>query len=251
MRRRRHTNRSRQRPAVDRQGQRPRSGGRARLIRKATACATTIRHGHDANAGRVASTRTCRGLSELGHLQAQALAKRLTGEQPELRIAAVYATTVPRAVQTAEWIASALGLPVRAELPGPNYGTAEGHPLTEVLARRRVPPALEPDTPLAEGGEPWTALTARVSRELDMITARHPREAVVVVCHRQNIVAATQRFLGAPATVERASIQVNPASMTDWELRPITGVGHTGEQPMRWILLRCNDDRHLTALDSW
>ncbi|NKY53933.1 histidine phosphatase family protein [Nocardia vermiculata] len=213
-----------------------------------------IRHAEAANKGLVAGTHTCQGLSDLGHRQAQALAARLRAEQPSLGITAVYTTAVPRARQTAEYIAAAVGLVVRAELPGPNYGQAEGKLLTDILAQRDTPPALEPDAPLAPGAEPWTALTARVARELDMITTRHVGEVAVVVCHRQNIVAATQHLLGAPATVARASIELGPASITDWEQRPIIGAQQSTDQPPRWILRRCNDDRHLdesTDIQSW
>ncbi len=58
-----------------------------------------IRHGAAANHGLVAGTRTCRGLSPLGHIQARALAQRLTTEQRNLRITTIYTTTVPRARQ--------------------------------------------------------------------------------------------------------------------------------------------------------
>nr|WP_280422519.1 histidine phosphatase family protein [Nocardia carnea] len=151
---------------------------------------------------------------------------------------------------TGEYLAHALGLPVHAELPGPNYGTAEGRYLTEVLAHRRVHPALEPETPLAEGAEPWAVLSSRVSSELAMITGQHPGETVTVVCHRQNIVAATQRFLGAPPTVEHASIEIGPTSITDWQQRPIRNTTTGSTNRYRWVLLRCNDNSHLNDIDE-
>ncbi|WP_280507887.1 histidine phosphatase family protein [Nocardia flavorosea] len=208
-----------------------------------------IRHGAAANRGLIASTRTCRGLSPLGHNQARALAQRVATEQRNLRATIVYTTTVPRARQTGEHLARALGVPLRAELPGPNYGTAEGRYLAEVLARREVSPALEPDTPLAEGAEPWTVLSSRVSHELAIITDRHPDETVAVVCHRQNIVAATQSLLGAPPTVEHASIELGPTSITDWQQRPVRGARTSSTSRYRWVLLRCNDLNHLNDVD--
>lgn len=209
-----------------------------------------IRHGAAANHGLIASTRTCRGLSPLGHNQARALAQRLATEQRNLRATIVYTTTVPRARQTGEHLAHALGVPLRAELPGPNYGTAEGRYLAEVLARRDVPPALEPETPLAEGAEPWTRLSSRVSHELAIITDRHPGETVAVVCHRQNIVAATQSFLGAPPTVEHVSIELGPTSITDWQQRLVRGTRTSSTSRYRWVLLRCNDLNHLNEVDG-
>jgi probable phosphoglycerate mutase len=124
-------------------------------------------------------------LSDQGLAQAKRLAARLRG-QP---VAAVYASDLARARQTAEPIAQALGLPLQVD-PGLReraYGRFEGmtwddiaRELPEAFARWR---AREPDFEIPGGGETLVALTRRVAAVLDGAVQRHRGERVVMVTH--------------------------------------------------------------------
>src|SRR3954469_17682935 len=76
-----------------------------------------IRHGESVSTveRRIGGIRTCGGLSPLGFKQAEALAARLT-RTGEIKAEVLLASTMLRALQTAEIIAPALGeLPVLSE----------------------------------------------------------------------------------------------------------------------------------------
>lgn len=124
-------------------------------------------------------------LDDEGLRQAQLLGQSMTGAA----LAAVYASDLTRARQTAEPLASAIGLPVVAE-PGlreRHYGAFEGRTWDELqrehaadFARWR---AREPDFPLPGGGETLLALHDRVEATMRALAARHPGASVVAVTH--------------------------------------------------------------------
>ncbi|HWS75234.1 MAG TPA: histidine phosphatase family protein [Quisquiliibacterium sp.] len=124
-------------------------------------------------------------LDDEGHRQARLAARRLAREP----VAAVYASDLGRAVQTAMPIAEALGLPLQSE-PGlreRHYGAFEGldhdalqrdHADAYVRWRER-----EPDFALPGGGETLRTFHARVDAALRRIVLRHPGKRVVAVTH--------------------------------------------------------------------
>jgi probable phosphoglycerate mutase len=124
-------------------------------------------------------------LDDEGLRQAQLLGQSMAGAA----LAAVYASDLTRARQTAEPLASALGLPVVAE-PGlreRHYGDFEGCTWDELqrehaadFARWR---AREPDFSLPGGGETLLALHDRVEATMRALAARHPGASVVAVTH--------------------------------------------------------------------
>ena len=124
-------------------------------------------------------------LDDEGLRQAQLLGQSMAGAA----LAAVYASDLTRARQTAEPLASALGLPVVAE-PGlreRHYGAFEGCTWDELqrehaadFARWR---AREPDFSLPGGGETLLALHDRVEATMRALAARHPGASVVAVTH--------------------------------------------------------------------
>lgn len=124
-------------------------------------------------------------LDEEGHRQARRVAAALAAS----RTAAVYASDLSRAWETARPVADALGLPLRAE-PGlreRHYGAFEGRSIDELerdwaqdFARWR---AREPDFPLPGGGESLRALQARVEAALIALARRHAGERVIAVTH--------------------------------------------------------------------
>lgn len=124
-------------------------------------------------------------LDDEGLRQAQLLGQSMAGAA----LAAVYASDLTRARQTAEPLASAIGLPVVAE-PGlreRHYGAFEGRTWDELqrehaadFARWR---AREPDFSLPGGGETLLALHDRVEATMRALAARHPGSSVVAVTH--------------------------------------------------------------------
>ena len=112
-------------------------------------------------------------LNARGREQAATLAELLAGE----RIAAIYASDLSRARDTADIVGARLGLPVVSDpdLREIDVGPIEG--LTAEEANR------------VDGwqGEPKEAHTARTLAAIDRIASRHPDERVVVVTHGGSI----------------------------------------------------------------
>ena len=145
-----------------------------------------VRHGVTAwNRVRRFQGHTDIGLDEEGHDQARRAGLRLR----ELPVAAVYASDLARAMQTAQPIAAAHGLTVHPEpeLRERHYGFFEGRTHDELIRdhaelferwRDR-----DPDFELPQGGESLRAFHARVARVLTGIAQAHRGETVVVVTH--------------------------------------------------------------------
>lgn len=124
-------------------------------------------------------------LDDEGLRQAQLLGQSMAGAA----LAAVYASDLTRARQTAEPLASAIGLPVVAE-PGlreRHYGAFEGRTWDELQREHAVDftrwRAREPDFSLPGGGETLLALHDRVEATMRALAARHPGASVVAVTH--------------------------------------------------------------------
>ena len=91
-----------------------------------------VRHGESQVTVRrvVGGPRTCTGLSELGVQQAERLRERLA-ETGEIEATALYSSAYPRARETAEIIASSLGLDVEVE---PAFGEHDPGPECDGLS---------------------------------------------------------------------------------------------------------------------
>jgi broad specificity phosphatase PhoE len=123
-------------------------------------------------------------LSPAGELEAERLAGQLAG----LTLAAVYSSTLRRAVATAEPVARVHGLvPVqREQLAEIDFGELEGLTYEEIECRYPEVWSEWAARPLAvrfPGGEGWDALSTRVRRTLDAIAAQHAGDTVAVVAH--------------------------------------------------------------------
>ena len=203
-----------------------------------------VRHGEaQCNIDRVVGGRKgCTGLTDLGRRQVAALADRLY-ESGELRGAtALYASVLPRAVETAERLRpvvgagpSALG-PVRedCDLCELHPGDCDGMVWEDVVEQFGVPDwDRDPDVPIAPGGESWSGFVVRASDGVRRLVESHPGELVVAAVHAGVIEATMIRFLGvAPEVYRRGWVRIVHASMTEWEWVPAED---------RWILLRFND----------
>ena len=148
-----------------------------------------VRHGQTAwNAG--AGEERFRGrtdlpLDETGLLQAIALGHRLKGEP----IAAIYASPLARARQTAVPLAVALDQPILDEdnLLDIDYGDFQG--LTHAEAAVAYPKLYHlwrtaPSQVRFPGGESLATVQARLLTLLDELAAQHPSETVVLVGHQ-------------------------------------------------------------------
>lgn len=171
----------------------------------------------------------------------RAQAARLAGALADEGLAAVYASDLGRAWQTAQALAGPLGLPLVADagLRERHFGALQGLTYTEIdrdwpeLARRwRVrDPAFAP-----EGGESLVTFHARCVATAARLAAAHPGQAIALVCHGGVLDglyrAATGIALDAPRTWALANAGINRLLAT----------------PQGFALVGWNDAGHLDAL---
>jgi broad specificity phosphatase PhoE len=136
-------------------------------------------------------------LNERGRLQAQGIAARLKG----LELAALYASDMLRAWETAEIIGSALGLGPEPmpDLREIDVGQWEG--LTPEELYRRFPEHMreydrDPARTVRLGGESYAQLQARALRALDTLGQRHSGGTLVAVSHGGAIRALLCHVIG-------------------------------------------------------
>jgi probable phosphoglycerate mutase len=199
----------------------------------------------------VAGHRGCQGLSERGRAQAALLRDRLvrTGELADA--VALYASVMPRAIETAEIIAKGVGdggieLVTDCAFCEHHPGEGDGLPWHEYEARWPAPEEWDPDLRRDPGGETWNEMAARVASGLDAIIERHAGELVVVACHGGVVVQSMFRWLGMrPGTGDRAWINPQNTSLTEWRfaVNPFS----KGTLPLE--LVRFNDWAHLAGSD--
>lgn len=152
-----------------------------------------LRHGESANvlAG-AAGALPLAPLTDRGREQASAAATGLATEP----VAGIYASSALRAQETAEIIATALGLrpTITADLAEASVGTLEGatdattRDLTADVLRSWV---VDGDLdPRVADGEDGHTVVARMTRALDAIADAHPGGTAVVVGHVASLTAA-------------------------------------------------------------
>lgn len=193
------------------------------------------------------------GLTERGRGQARLLAARLRAEG--WRADALYASTLPRALETASYVSAALDLPVipDADLQELRPGEADGLPTEEW--RRRYPRPGEkvyrgdffdpngpgyPDHPFSPGGESWTTFLARASAGLTRIVERHAGQRIVLVSHGGNLRVLFFLAFGLTA-LDGNGTRFEPTN---------TGISHwryDAGPPASWSLVSFNDAAHLQA----
>ena len=189
----------------------------------------------------------CRGLSDLGRRQVELLRKRLERTNELAGTHALYASLLPRAIETAEILSPALGsLKVATDCD-----LCEGHPgeadgLTWDEWRERYADQVVgrgPYVPWAPGGESWADVVVRTGRTLTRIAEEHANQTVVVACHGGIIEASLRAFAHVPLEPQWRG-QIDNASITEWVLREYEdpNPGH------RWTLVRFNDAAHLQEL---
>ena len=153
-------------------------------------------------------------LNQTGRQQAARLAQALKDEP----IAAVYASDLMRAWETAQYLGHTLGLPVMPE-PGlreRGFGDFEGMTFAEIEALlpdqsqrwRKRDPHFAPS-----GGESLVALNQRVVETAGRLAARHPGKLIALVGHGgvMDVLyrAATRLHIQAPRTWTLSNAAIN------------------------------------------
>ena len=134
-------------------------------------------------------------LNEAGREQSRALAERLAGDG----IAAVYASPLQRAKETAEIVAGRLELPVSTVEALREIDVGEWSGLTRTEVEERFPEAFARWLDYAHGwehGETYEALGARVLPALLDLARRHNGERILVVTHGGPIRAVAAQAAG-------------------------------------------------------
>ena len=187
----------------------------------------------------------CTGLSDLGRRQAGALRRRLarTGELAGTDV--LYASTLPRAVETAEAIAEVVGAATvkqDEDLCELHPGEADGITWEEFRERYTYPGSGGSlYRPMAPGAESWATFSARVGAALARLVADHEGETVVVACHG-GVIECSLRALGEVPLAPRFHVAIENTSITEWR-RPVPA-----DADPRWTLVRFNDAAHLHDL---
>ena len=205
-----------------------------------------VRHGEaDCNvAKRFGGPLGCTGLSDLGRRQATALRDRWAASGELAGATALYASALPRAIETGEIIGAAVGGGALEVIS--DCDLCEVHPADDHDGR---PVAELPDRWLAIAGdhygvaggihESWAEFVFRVNRRLLRIAHDHPDETVVVACHG-GVVEASFRGLGGFGVAQRLTAEVDNTAVTTWQsVRRSPG----------WALVRFNDAAHLEGLE--
>jgi 2,3-bisphosphoglycerate-dependent phosphoglycerate mutase len=201
-----------------------------------------VRHGEAVCnvAGVVGGLLGCTGLSPLGVTEAMALRDRLVGSGELAGVAAVYASVLPRALQTAAIVAPGLGglaaVP-DCDLCELHPGEADGPTWAQFIERYPGPNwDVDPDALIAPGGESWTGFVGRVAAVLTRTAQRHGGQLVVIFCHGGVVEASIEALLPVASWRGRLKLRTAHTSLTEWEWGP-----------GGWTLLRYNDAAHLAG----
>ena len=181
------------------------------------------------------------GLSGLGRRQSEALRDRLAADG--VSVDAVVSSTLPRALETAEIVAPALGvaeIEKERELVERRPGEADGMHFTDYLERYGNGIWDDPYMELSPGGESAAAFQHRTVIALSETLIRHSGRRVMVFCHGGVIDVAFREFLDVPRYSGFDLWTLN-TSLTEF-LHISTGTAH------RWRLIRYNDAAHLVGL---
>ena len=199
-----------------------------------------IRHGENeyVKSGKLAGQTPGVHLNEKGQQQARALAEALAG----VRLKAIYASSLERAVETAEPIAQVHGLEVqlRPDLKDNAIGKWQGRSW-KVLRRTRAWKVVQgaPSRFRFPEGESFMETQARVVACLEAIVASHkPRDVLAVVFHADPIKLAVAYYLGMPLD-HFQRLGCDTASITSMYIGPENAA-----------LLRLNQTAHLDGIEQ-
>ena len=182
----------------------------------------------------------CTGLSPLGRRQAEVLGERWTkGHEP--KVDALWASTLPRAIETAELLSPALGglaLHTHPDLVERRPGEADGVGYKEFSSLFEWTGDFHPHLPLAPGGESLAAFSYRTGQALYEVIEQNPGATLMIVCHGGVIDIAMRLFMGLGMNSQFQLWTLN-TSITEFA---------TTDDPGVWRLVRYNDAAHLDGL---
>jgi broad specificity phosphatase PhoE len=179
------------------------------------------------------------GLTARGRQQAELLEQRLRTER--LQADQLYVSTFPRAVETGQYVARALQLPVQSDddLQELRPGEADGMSVDEWRARFGGVERTQPFREFSPGGESRAGFLVRAGAALDRLVARHPEETVVAVCHGGVLEASFYLAFGLGGSGNQVAFTPLNTSITHWRHRR----GSDGRS--EWTLVTFNDAGHL------
>jgi broad specificity phosphatase PhoE len=205
-----------------------------------------VRHGeaHAGFSGVIGGRTGCTGLTPHGRRQAEALRDHLA-ETGRVKADVLLVSVLPRAIETAQIIAPALGLEIArhdCDLCEVHTGAADGLEWEEYdLRYGAFNMEAEPDRVFAPEGESWNSFHERVQGMLQRLAADHPDETVVAVCHAGVIIAAMRGILGIPLLGGSAQLRPTNTGLSEWEHDPVLD---------RWTLHSFNETGHLLRLTA-
>jgi probable phosphoglycerate mutase len=152
---------------------------------------------------------------------------------------------LPRAIETAQIIAPALGLEIArhdCDLCEVHTGAADGLAWEEYDVRYgSFDMEAEPDRVFAPEGDSWNSFHDRVQSFIERLAADHPHETVVAVCHAGVIMAGLRRLLGMPPVGGSTQLRPTNTGLTEVEHDPVLD---------RWTLHSFNETGHLLRLTA-
>jgi probable phosphoglycerate mutase len=166
-----------------------------------------VRHGTTPTTGRVLPGRA-KGLhlSDKGRDEADRAGARLAALGS---VAAIYASPLERARETAKGVAAHLDLPIRLErgLLECDFGEWTGRELKE-LAKLPEWQTVQrhPSGFRFPGGESFLEMQARIAGAIERLVAAHPGEVVVAVSHADPIKMAVSDALGVPLDLMQRTV---------------------------------------------
>jgi len=177
-------------------------------------------------------------LSDEGRWQAERLGERLRRE----RLTAAYASTLSRAIDTADIIAKECGLKTQTldGLREISHGHWEGLTRAEVEQRFAEEYAAweeDPFTFAPAGGESGVAVLARALPVLRQIVTAHTGERILIVSHKATIRLLLSSLLGFDARGYRDRLDQDPACLNVLDFR----------DAVRARLILFNDTSHYTT----
>jgi probable phosphoglycerate mutase len=187
------------------------------------------------------------GLSALGRMQAERLRDRLVATQ-EIQADVLMSSTYPRARQTTEILAPALGLTplFDDDLQELRPGEILGLSIEEFRAKYQEEDFEEnPFRAVAPGAENWGQFMLRVGATLERIIREYEGKTIVLVCHGGVIDGSLLYFFRMSAlTVPPAQMLCDNTSITHWQRVP------SKPGAFRWRLRKYNDAFHLSDLGN-
>jgi broad specificity phosphatase PhoE len=179
-------------------------------------------------------------LSERGLEQAHRLADRFARS---IKIDALYASPLLRAMQTANAIREVTHIPVQVDENLAEFKMNTAQALTpEENERVWMRSRADVHTPALPGCETMLDFHARAAQTIESIVQAQLDQAVAIVTHGGLIEQSFFHFLGIPFEGNLKSfIQIDHTSIFEWRL-------FQRQHMSGWLLVKANDTRHLDGL---